>query len=150
KAVPGGATAPAPAPAPVEPLRTSNCFSSPHSCGYPDPTNTGVPAGVLLTPSGSVSISTPGAVVSGLEVNGTISINASNVTVENSRVIQNQSCGPTTTCGNSAIAVRPGLSGVVIRNVETASAPGNTCEHDIRNNGSSVTIEGAYMHACDS
>src|SRR5262245_15609409 len=32
KSSPGGAVAPAPAP--VEPLRTSNCFSSPHSCGY--------------------------------------------------------------------------------------------------------------------
>jgi hypothetical protein len=144
--VPGGT----PAPTAVEPLRTSNCFSSPHSCGYPDPTNTGVPAGVPLTPSGSLTITRPGTVVSGLQVTGTIAVAASNVTIENTRVIQNQTCGPTDPCGNSAIEVRSGLTGVVIRNVETASVPGDTCEHDIRNTGSSVTIEGAYMHGCDS
>ena len=143
---PGGAAV----PAPVEPLRTSNCFSSPHSCGYPDPSNTGVPAGVPLGASGSLTITQPGTVVSGLQVTGTIDVEASNVTIENTRVIQNTSCGPTNACGNSAIEVESGLSGVVIRNVETASLPGDTCEHDIRNTGSSVTIERAYLHACDS
>jgi hypothetical protein len=72
------------------------------------------------------------------------------VTIENTRVIQTSSCGPTNACGNSAIEVASGLSGVVIRNVETASAPGATCEHDIRNVGASLTIERAYLHACDS
>ncbi len=145
-AAPGAAAA----PAPIEPLRTSNCFSSPHSCGYPDPGNTGVPSGVPLAASGSVQVTQPGAVVSGLQVTGTIQVLAGDVTIENTRVIQNQSCGPIDTCGNSAIEIRPGLSGVVIKNVETASVPGDTCEHDIRNTGSSVTIEGAYLHACDS
>jgi hypothetical protein len=147
-----GAAAPgaAAAPAPVEPLRTSNCFSSPHSCGYPDPSNTGVPSGVPLRASGSLTITQPGTVVSGLQVTGTIDILANNVTIENTRVIQNQSCGPTDACGNSAIQIESGLTGVVIKNVETASVPGDTCEHDIRNTGSSLTIEGAYLHACDS
>ncbi len=142
----GGAAA----PAPVEALRTSNCFSSPHSCGYPDPSNTGVPFGVPLGASGSLTITQPGTVVSGLQVTGTIDVLASNVTIENTRVIQNGTCGPTTTCGNSAIEIASGLSGVVIKNVETASVPGDTCEHDIRNTGSSLTIERAYLHACDS
>jgi hypothetical protein len=137
------------APAPVEPLRTSNCFSSPHSCGYPDPSNTGVPSGVPLGASGPLTITQPGTVVSGLEVTGTIDVLASNVTIENTRVIQNASCGPINACGNSAIEIASGLSGVVIKNVETASVPGNTCEHDIRNTGSSLTIERAYLHACD-
>jgi hypothetical protein len=149
KKSPGGATAPAPV-APVEPLRTSNCFSSPHSCGYPDPSNTGVPAGLPLAASGSLAIVLPGTVVSGLQVTGSIDVLASNVTIENTRVIQDQSCGPTDACGNSAIQIAPGLTGVVIRNVETASVPGDTCEHDIRNTGSSMTIERAYLHACDS
>jgi hypothetical protein len=148
KIPPGGAAAPAPAA--VEPLRTSNCFSSPHSCGYPDPSNTGVPAGVPLGASGSLTITQPGTVVSGLQVTGTIDVLASNVTIENTRVIQNTSCGPINACGNSAIEIASGLSGVVIRNVETVSVPGGTCEHDIRNTGSSLTIERAYLHACDS
>ena len=88
KTSPGGAATPAPAPAAVEPLRTSNCFSSPHSCGYPDPTNTGVPAGVPLVASGSLTINQPGTVVSGLQVTGSIDVLASNVTIENTRVIQ--------------------------------------------------------------
>jgi hypothetical protein len=145
-AVPAGAAA----PAPVEPLRTSNCFSSPHSCGYPDPSNTGVPSGVPLGASGPLTITQPGTVVSGLQVMGAIDVLASNVTIENTRVIQNQSCGPTDACGNSAIQIESGLTGVVIKHVETASVPGDTCEHDIRNTGSSLTIEGAYLHACDS
>jgi hypothetical protein len=148
KHLPGGAAAPAPAP--VEPLRTSNCFSSPHSCGYPDPSNSGVPFGVPLVASGPLTITQPGTVVSGLQVTGTIDVLASNVTIENTRVIQNTSCGPTNACGNSAIQIASGLSGVVIKNVETASVPGDTCEHDIRNTGSSLTIERAYLHACDS
>jgi hypothetical protein len=146
KNLPGGAAA----PAPVEPLRTSNCFSSPHSCGYPDPSNTGVPSGIPLGASGPLTITQPGTVVSGLEVTGTIDVLASNVTIENTRVIQNASCGPINACGNSAIEIASGLSGVVIKNVETASVPGDTCEHDIRNTGSSLTIERAYLHACDS
>jgi hypothetical protein len=144
-AAPGSAAA----PAPIEPLRTSNCFSSPRSCGYPDPTNVGVPAGIPLGASGSLTITQPGAVVSGLQVTGTIQVLADNVTIENTRVIQNQSCGPIAPCGNSAIEIRDGLTGVVIKNVETASVPGDTCQNDIRNTGSSLTIEGAYLHACD-
>jgi hypothetical protein len=140
----------APAAAPVEPLRTSNCFYSPHSCGFPDPSNTGVPAVVPLAASGPLTITVPGTVVSGLQVTGSIDVLASNVTIENTRVIESTSCGPIVTCGNSAIEIAPGLTGVVIKNVETASVPGDTCEHDIRNDGSSVTIEGAYLHACDS
>src|SRR6202012_4821296 len=89
-AAPGGPAA----PAPVEPLRTSNCFPSPHSCGYPDPSNTGVPPGIALAPSGSLSITQPGAVAPGLQVTGTIQVLADNVTIENTRVIQDQSCGP--------------------------------------------------------
>jgi hypothetical protein len=152
KKSPGGAPAAAApaAPAPVEPLRTSNCFSSPHSCGYPDPSNTGVPAGIPLGASGPLTITQPGTVVSGLQVAGTIRVLANNVTIENTRVIQNTSCGPTNACGNSAIEIASGLSGVVIKNVETASVSGDTCEHDIRNTGSSLTIEHAYLHACDS
>src|SRR4029077_15131465 len=39
----------------------------------------------------------------------------------------------------------------LIRNVETRTEAGKTCEHDIRNEGSaSVTGEGLYLHGCDS
>lgn len=46
----------------------------------------GVPAGMKLRPSGSVTVSTPGAVVNGLDINGTLTIAAPNVTVKNTRI----------------------------------------------------------------
>jgi hypothetical protein len=135
--------------APVEPLATSHCFASPHACGYPDPTNTGVPAGTTLTPSGSITVSRPGTVISDVDVTGTITITASNVTIEDSRVTQTSTCGTTNTCGNYAIGIAPDLTGVRLVNVETRTTPGATCQQDIRNTGSEVAIEGSYMHACD-
>jgi hypothetical protein len=133
----------------VPPIATSHCFASPHSCGYPDPTNTGVPPGVSLTPSGSITASRPGTVISGVDVTGTITITADNVTVEDSRVTQTSTCGTTSTCGNYAIGIAPDLTGVKLVNVETRTTPGDTCQQDIRNTGSEITIEGSYLHACD-
>jgi hypothetical protein len=55
--------------------------------GYPDATTTGVPAGVTLTPyNGNLVINTPGAVISGLDIHGTVTINAPNVTLVNCKV----------------------------------------------------------------
>ena len=47
--------------------------------------NVGVPAGTTLTPSGSITVSTPGNVISGLNVTGEIDVNANNVTIRNTR-----------------------------------------------------------------
>lgn len=46
----------------------------------------GVLAGTRLRASGSVTVSTPGTVINGLDINGTLTINANNVTVKNTRV----------------------------------------------------------------
>jgi hypothetical protein len=55
--------------------------------GYPDATNTGVPAGATLSPYvGNLVINTPGAVISGLDIQGTVTIDAPGVTLENCRV----------------------------------------------------------------
>jgi hypothetical protein len=139
----------APGPPPIEPTRSSNCFASPHVCEFPDPTNTGVQAGVLLTPSGSISVRQAGTVISGKDVTGTIEIGASDVTIENTRVTQTSTCGTSSTCGNYAIKIAPGVTGVKIAHVETATTAGATCEQDIRNTGGEVTIEATYLHACD-
>jgi hypothetical protein len=53
---------------------------------FPDATNTGVPRDVVLKPSGSLTITTPGAVISGLDILGWVSIEAPNVTLKNCRV----------------------------------------------------------------
>jgi hypothetical protein len=84
-----------PSPKPV--LRHSNCGPSPHRCGYPDATNTGVPKGMALRSvpgqvssgpgwsysDGSVNISAAGAVFEGFSVKGSINVMASHVTIKN-------------------------------------------------------------------
>ncbi|WP_225187531.1 Ig-like domain-containing protein [Bradyrhizobium sp. IC3195] len=57
------------------------------STGWPDATNTGVSAGVTLTPYyGDLVIDTPGAVVSGLDIHGSVRITAPDVTLLDCKV----------------------------------------------------------------
>jgi Right handed beta helix region len=83
----------------------TNCAAKPSSCQYPDATNTGVPAGTILKSVPSQLTSGPGwsynaaaknvvvtgagTVLSGLSIPGNLTINASNVTVENVSVVDN-------------------------------------------------------------
>lgn len=65
---------------------TSSSTSS-SSSSWPGATNTGVPAGTSLTKvAGNYRVTTPGAVVSGLDIEGSLDIAADNVTVKNTRV----------------------------------------------------------------
>ena len=66
--------------------RHTDCVASPHSCGFPDATNTGVPAGTHLTSSGPITVTTDGAVVNAMDVHGSITVDASNVTIKRTRV----------------------------------------------------------------
>jgi hypothetical protein len=68
-----GALVPVPVPVPVP------------TGGKPGPSNTGVPAGTPLTVhNGDLNITTPGAVVDGLDIRGFVRIKADNVTIRNS------------------------------------------------------------------
>lgn len=53
---------------------------------WPDASNTGVPPGTKLTPSGSIEVTQDGTVLSGLAVSGNITVRANNVTIEKTRV----------------------------------------------------------------
>jgi hypothetical protein len=68
----------------------SKCLLSPSSCGYPDETNTGVPAGVTLTPSGPIVVSPkdPNAtvVIDGMDVKGSIVVKRGKAVIRNTRV----------------------------------------------------------------
>jgi hypothetical protein len=66
--------------------QTANCVAVPHLCGFPDGTNTGVPAGTRLKRSGSITVRTPGAIVDGRDVRGSITVLADDVTIRNSRI----------------------------------------------------------------
>jgi len=52
----------------------------------PGPTNTGVPVGTVLVPSGSLKIETAGTVVENLDIEGEVTILADNVTLRNVRI----------------------------------------------------------------
>jgi hypothetical protein len=81
----------------------TNCAAKPSGCQYPDATNTGVPGGATLkaVPSQLTSgtgwsynasgknliVTGKGTVLSGLNISGTLTINASNVTVKDVRVV---------------------------------------------------------------
>jgi hypothetical protein len=57
--------------------------------GFPNASNTGVPAGTTLTASGALTINTAGAVVDAREITGAVVVNAPNVTIRRSRIRSN-------------------------------------------------------------
>lgn len=93
------------------------------SGGWPDASNTGVPAGTVLTPSGSMTIGTAGAVVDAREVNGSITVNAPNVTIRRSRIVS-----------NDFMAIRSNSTGLVVEDSEILDGPDtgqNNCHNGI-------------------
>lgn len=100
-AVPPPTTTPATTtPAPTSTAPAGACAPVPSSCGYPDGTNTGVPAGTVLTPAGPgdsgpgwhwdtrgwIAIDGDGAVLDAKLVTADINVFANNVTISNSRI----------------------------------------------------------------
>jgi len=86
-------------------------------------------------------------VIDGLDVTGTIRVNARNVTIKNTRVtVTGTGCGPTNACGNFAIILACACT-VTISHVElTANAP-TTVEHGIRNAaGGTINVDHVYQH----
>ena len=127
--------------------------------GYPDASNTGVPEGTVLKASESITIETPGTVIDGYDVSGTIYVRADNVTIRNTRV---------RAANFWVIRVEEGLRGVVIEDCEldgggTAGEPGSRgvsgpadvrrCEVTGVENGlvpwgnqEPIVLEGNYVH----
>ena len=101
-----------PSPVPSASAIVTNCVPAPadtmtntvsHRCGFPDTTNTGVPAGVKLVnvpgqessgpgwtydSTNGVVVTRAGTVIDGLNIDGGIEIKASNVIVENSAITE--------------------------------------------------------------
>ena len=69
---------PAPAPMPVPPSTLST---------LPNASNTGVPTGTVLTPSGGMTITTNGAVIDSKLITGCVQVHANNVTIKNSKIL---------------------------------------------------------------
>jgi hypothetical protein len=99
-------------PAPAKPGTTipdPGPASATAASGFPDASNTGVPAGTSLTKSGSVTVTRNGAVIDALDVNGSIQVQADNVTIKRTRVSNPR---------GMAIYLAEGHTGLVIEDVE--------------------------------
>jgi len=137
------------------------CAWRPHVCAFASAATAGVPRGTRLRPSGSVTVNRPGTVIDGLDISGTLTISASDVTVRNTRVRGS---------GFSVVNIGRGSTGVVIRNVEvdglgtsgTAGSSGivggsprilHTSVTGVENGfvpGSGTRIRNSYVHGLDS
>ena len=147
-AVAGTAAASASAKAPQ-----LNCAAAPSACGYPDATNTGVPAGTaLLTvpgqvssgpgwhydPRGWVEVTGNGANLTGLYIPMNLDITASNVTINN---VQVTTSGP----NSFGISLRH-TAGVTIENstisgVNAATGRVGNAIDDIYGDSTTMTIK---------
>ncbi len=96
--------------------------------GYPDASNTGVSAGTALkVHNGDLVINTPGTVISGLDIRGTVYINAPNVTIENCKV---------TSSNNWCINVKTGVTGTVVQDCTIdGTGKGPMGQHGIAGSG---------------
>lgn len=127
----------------------TGCFSSPSSCGYPDATNTGVPQGTSLTASGSRTVSTNGATLSGLDLNGTVTVAADNVTIEKSRITRTSGGS-----GSYAVIVNKGADNFTIKDTEVVGPAGdsNGLESAVwnhYNNPGATAIRVYFRHCAD-
>jgi hypothetical protein len=128
---------------------------APEGGKWPDETNTGVPAGTALKPSGNLTISVPGTVVTNLEIAGSVEINAPGVRLMNSRVRN---------AGFDVVRIKPGASGVVIQDCEIDGVgtgndgsngihgSGTFLRNNIKNVENGITLDGGatikdnYIH----
>ncbi len=132
--------------------------------GWPDATNTGLPPGVTLTASGDLVITKAGTVISGLDIKGTVTIAAANVTLENCKIESG---------GFFLVNIKSGVTGAVVQNCEinglgTSGSDGScgingqgtflnnniyNVENGINVSGTqsgSTVIQGNYIHGLSS
>ena len=101
-----------------------NCAAKPSACGYPDATNSGVPAGTALTNSGSITANTPGQVIKNVNiVNGSITVAASNVTIADSEITAGDGTASNGS-GEAAVTIESGVTGTTI---EYTTMQGSDC-----------------------
>jgi hypothetical protein len=130
----------------------TNCIKVPSACGYPDSTNTGVPAGTTLkSQTNDITVTTPGTTIKDVALEGSISVEANNTTIEDTDVTVNgtQTCGES--CGGRGIWIKPGVTGTVIQNVAChggALSGSNVTQYCIMSNDSATTIKQLYAYNC--
>ncbi|MBF9233914.1 right-handed parallel beta-helix repeat-containing protein [Microvirga alba] len=140
----------------VELVAGTSSQSRPIPPGFPNASNTGVPAGVILTPSGGITVTEVGTIVEGLNIKGQVNIQAANVTLKNSII---------TSSGYAPVNIKSGLIGVVVQDCEINGTGSNNdgssgiagqgtflrnniynVENGINVQGNDTRIEGNYIH----
>ncbi len=130
----------------------TNCIKVPSACGYPDSTNTGVPAGTTLkSQTNDITVTTPGTTIKDVALEGSISVEANNTTIEDTDVTVNgtQTCGES--CGGRGIWIKPGVTGTLIQNVAChggALSGSNVTQYCVMSNNSTTTIKQLYAYNC--
>ena len=134
--------------------RHTDCVTSPHSCGFPDATNTGADCS-RLAPSGSITVTTDGAMIEGKNISGSVTVRASNVTIRNDCVTSssnypvhfvsgsNLTVEDTTitgTGGGCSRAVEPAGNGAIMDRLNVSG-----CEDGIQMYDHDV-LENSYIH----
>jgi hypothetical protein len=102
---------------------------------FPDATNTGVPAGTVLTNTSGRTISTPGVTIQNENVNGSLIVSANNVTIKNCRIVANDFFG----------VHGEGFSGLTVQDCEISA-----CLNSGVLTGVSNTILRCNIHDCEN
>jgi hypothetical protein len=127
-------------PPPIEagppPNCTSNVWNNLEACGWPGPTNTGVPAGTALTQSnGTLTVTVDGTVIDGKKIVGGIEVAAKNVVIKNSSISKSANGAG----GSGVVNVHPGASATI----ENSTLDGTNSTHScIWHEGTSMTAKG--------
>ncbi len=139
----GGSVAPAGAAPSLQPApggrvtRHTDCVASPHSCGFPDATNTGADCS-SLSPSGSITVTSSGAVVEGKNISGSITVQASNVTIRND-CVTSSSIYPVHFVSGSNLTVED----------TTITGTGGGCARAVEPAGGATTMDRLNVSGCE-
>lgn len=96
-------------PSSTPPPTTANStptHSAPSSVGFPNATDTGVPAGTKLTASRSITVTVNGQTITNMQVTGCITIAADDVTIENTRILGGGCSEPIHNVGHKNLVVQ--------------------------------------------
>jgi hypothetical protein len=131
----------------------TNCIRVPSACGYPDATNTGVPAGTgLSSKSGDMTVTSSGTTIKDIALEGTIDVDANNTTIEDSEItVDGTQKGCSSPCGGKGIWIKEGVTGTIIRHVTChggAPTGENVTEFCIQNNDSSTKVSYVHLYNC--
>jgi hypothetical protein len=120
----------------------TGCQANPSRCGYPDKTNTGVPAGTTLTKvNGDMTIDTPNAVVDGKDIAGCVNVTAPGVTIKRSKI----TCNSFLAISVAGSARTAGAARLSVQDVEVVCGGNTTAIGD-----ANVTVQRAYLHGCEN